>query len=49
MNAFEIVGGMGENRFAPRNVTPEQEETGYANATREQALLIAARMVEKLG
>ena len=44
-----IIGGVGNNRFAPRNTTTEQEAMGYANATREQALAIAVRMVENLG
>ena len=43
-----IVGGIGNNLFAPKNTTTEQEATAYANATREQALIIAVRMVEKL-
>ncbi|MBQ3078323.1 MAG: S-layer homology domain-containing protein, partial [Clostridia bacterium] len=41
---------LGDNNiFSPRAVTGEQQAAGYANATREQALLIAVRMVEKLG
>lgn len=43
-----IIRGMGDNKFAPKNVTSEEEATGYANATREQALLMAVRMVESL-
>ena len=43
-----IINGVGENKFAPSNTTTEEEATGYANATREQALIIATRMVEKL-
>ena len=49
MAANGIVGGVGDNKFAPKNVTTEEQATGYANATREQALLIAVRMVENLG
>ena len=49
MAANGIVGGVGGNKFAPKNVTTEEQATGYANATREQALLIAVRMVENLG
>ncbi|MBQ9991799.1 MAG: S-layer homology domain-containing protein [Firmicutes bacterium] len=49
MAANNIVGGVGENRYAPKNTTTEEEAIGYANATREQALLIAVRMVENLG
>jgi len=48
MVANNIINGVGNNMFAPRNVTSEQEATGYANATREQALLIAVRMVKNL-
>lgn len=49
MAANGIMGGVGDNRFAPRNTTTEQEAMGYADATREQALAIAVRMVENLG
>lgn len=48
MKANGIIGGVGENKFAPKNVTTEEQATGYANATREQALLIAVRMVKNL-
>ena len=48
MVANNIILGVGKNRFAPRNTTTEQEAQGYANATREQALIIAKRMVENL-
>lgn len=47
MAANGIINGVGENKFAPKNTTTEEEATGYANATREQALIIATRMVEK--
>ncbi len=43
-----IINGVGNNKFAPKNITTEEEAQGYANATREQALLIAVRMVENL-
>lgn len=49
MAANGIINGMGDNRFAPRNMTTAEEAIGYANATREQALAIAVRMVENLG
>lgn len=49
MAANDIINGISGNRFAPKNVTSAQEAQGYANATREQALAIAVRMVEKLG
>lgn len=49
MTANGIISGMGGNTFAPRAVTTEEEAMGYASATREQALVIAMRMVDKLG
>ena len=49
MAANGIINGVGGNRFAPKNTTSAQEAQGYANATREQALAIAVRMVENLG
>lgn len=49
MAANGIINGMGNNIFAPKNTTSEQEAVCYANATRQQALLIAVRMVENLG
>ena len=49
MAANEIIKGMGNNMFAPKNTTDAEIAMSYANATREQALIIAARMVEKLG
>jgi len=48
MAANGIIRGIGDNRFAPRNITAEQEARGYATATREQAIAIALRMVEAL-
>lgn len=48
MVANGIINGMDNNLFAPKNTTAAEEETKYANATREQALLIAVRMVEKI-
>ncbi len=48
MAANNIINGVGDNKFAPKNITSEEEATGYANATREQALIIAMRMVENL-
>jgi len=49
MVANGIIQGMGNNRFAPRAVTTQQQADGYAQATREQAIVIALRMVENLG
>ncbi len=48
MAANNIINGVGNNKFAPKNVTTEEQAQGYANATREQALIIAVRMVENL-
>ncbi len=48
MAANGIISGVGNNLFAPKNVTTAQSAQGYANATREQALVIAVRMVENL-
>ena len=48
MNANQIILGIGDHKFAPKNITSEDEAQGYANATREQALSIAVRMVENL-
>jgi len=48
MAANNIINGVGNNKFAPKNVTSADEANGYANATREQALIIAMRMVENL-
>ena len=44
-----VIDGVGGNKFAPRATTESEEATGYAQATREQAILIAKRMVQKLG
>ncbi|MCL2124562.1 MAG: S-layer homology domain-containing protein [Oscillospiraceae bacterium] len=48
MYANDIINGMGDNKFAPQNTTESEKAIGYANATRQQALIIAARMVDKL-
>jgi len=48
MAANGIINGMGDNKFAPKNTTTEEEAAGYANATREQALIIAVRMITNL-
>lgn len=48
MAANGIISGVGNNTFAPRAVTSAQQAQGYAQATREQALLIAVRMVKNL-
>lgn len=48
MAANDIISGVGDNMFAPQNITTEQQATGYANATREQALVMAVRIIENL-
>ena len=48
MNAKGIINGVGDNKFAPKNTTPAEEAIAYANATREQAIIIATRMVNNL-
>jgi len=49
MVANGIIQGTGSNRFSPRAVTSAQQAIGYASATREQAIIIALRMIENLG
>lgn len=49
MAANGIVGGFADGTFRPKNTTSAQEASGYASATRQQALVIAVRMAEKLG
>ncbi len=53
MAANGIIKGVEDKKtgafnFKPQNTTTDREATGYANATREQALAIAVRMVENL-
>lgn len=43
-----IISGLGNNIFAPKNITAEQEANKYANATREQAIIIAVKSFDKL-
>jgi len=49
MVANDIIKGTGNNMFSPRATTPAEEAANYATVTREQALVIAVRMVENLG
>ncbi len=44
----EVIKGMTATTFAPRNTTPYENAIGYANASREQALIMAVRMFKKL-
>ena len=48
MVKHKIINGIGNNKFAPKNTTSAEVATGYANATRETALIIASRVVENL-
>ncbi len=48
MVANEIIKGMGNNKFAPQNTTSNEKALRYANATREQAIIIANRMGKNL-
>ena len=48
MAANGLINGVGDNLFAPRATTDAEEAIGYAQATREQALAIATRMVKNL-
>lgn len=48
MAANSIIAGIGGNKFAPKNITADEIAAGYANATREQAIIIAVRMIENL-
>jgi len=49
MVSKNIINGLGNNLFGPRNTTSAEEAANYASATREQALLISVRMVQNLG
>lgn len=44
-----ILNGVGNNLFAPNNATSAQAAAKYANATRQQALLISTRTLDNLG
>ncbi|MCL2679829.1 MAG: S-layer homology domain-containing protein, partial [Dehalococcoidia bacterium] len=48
MAANNIVGGVGNNNFAPRAITTAEQAAGYASATREQAIIIGLRIVDNL-
>lgn len=43
-----VIKGMTDTIFAPRNITTYEEAIGYANASREQALIMAVRMFKHL-
>jgi hypothetical protein len=48
MASNSIISGTGNGNFSPRATTAAEEASSYANATREQALAIAARVVDNL-
>ena len=48
MVKYNVLSGIGNNLFAPRNTTPAEEAEGYANATREQAVVMSLRSFENL-
>ena len=43
-----IVKGVSEDSFAPRNLTAAEAVSGYASATREQALAMSVRCYDNL-
>lgn len=49
MVKHSIINGVGDNLFAPRNTTTAQAAANYANATRQQALLISTRTLNEFG
>ncbi len=49
MAKHDIVKGVGDSCFAPRNVTDEQILENYATATKEQAILISLRCYNQFG
>lgn len=42
-----IVKGISDTLFAPKNTTNQQEASGYASATREQAIILAQRIFKQ--
>lgn len=48
MAANGIINGLGGNKFGPKNMTSAEEASGYANASREQALVISVRSFTNL-
>ena len=49
MAANGVINGYTDGTFHPRNTNTAQEAAGYANATRQHALVFSTRIVEKLG
>jgi hypothetical protein len=48
MAANNVIKGNSDGTFAPRATTTAEQAIGYGNNTREQALVIAVRIVENL-
>lgn len=48
MVKYNVLSGIGNNKFAPRNTTTTEEAEMYANATREQAVVMSLRSFENL-
>ncbi len=48
MVKHNIIMGIGNNMFAPKNTTADEEAIMYANSTREQALLMSVRAYETI-
>ncbi len=48
MVSKNVILGVGDNKFAPKNTTANEEALKYANSTREQALLMAVRTIEAI-
>ena len=48
MVSKNIILGIGNNKFAPKNTTADEEAVMYANSTREQALLMSVRAFEAI-
>ena len=49
MAANNVIKGFEDGSFRPNNSTDAQSAVGYANATREQAIIVAVRMYKHLG
>lgn len=49
MVKHNVMAGIGNNIFAPKATTSQEQALGYALATREQALVMSLRSLENLG
>ena len=48
MAKYDIIKGVGNNSFAPKNTTQQEIADNYATATREMALLFSVRLFSKI-